>query len=200
VSNRLSDVIVIGGGIIGLSLALELRARGAAVRVLERGEPGREASWAGAGMLAAQDPDTPDSLRTLAVASAEIYPRWVAGLEESSGLSADLRSEGTIYLSKAEINGLGHALSPGELEKLEAGIGLQAQHAYFTNEGSVDPRALMIVAAAAAKQSGVIVSHEHPVSSIEVFDRCAKGARVGNQTIAADVIINCAGAWAEPVW
>ena len=52
------DVIVVGGGIIGLSISLELKKHGAAVLVVERGEPGREASYAAAGMLA----DTPIEL------------------------------------------------------------------------------------------------------------------------------------------
>ena len=43
------DVIVIGGGIIGLSLSIELRKKGARVLVVERGEPGREASYAAGG-------------------------------------------------------------------------------------------------------------------------------------------------------
>ncbi|MGB0106814.1 MAG: FAD-dependent oxidoreductase, partial [Candidatus Sulfotelmatobacter sp.] len=45
------DVIVIGGGIIGLSLSIELRRKGASVVIVERGEPGREASHAAGGML-----------------------------------------------------------------------------------------------------------------------------------------------------
>ena len=49
---RSADAIVVGGGIIGLSLALELRRGGLSVMVIERGEPGREASYAAAGMLA----------------------------------------------------------------------------------------------------------------------------------------------------
>jgi len=53
-----SDVVIAGAGIIGLSLAVELRRIGASVAVLERGEPGREASSAAAGMLVTGDPDT----------------------------------------------------------------------------------------------------------------------------------------------
>ena len=47
----MSDVVIVGGGVIGLSLAYELAGQGASVRLLEQGDLGREASWAGAGML-----------------------------------------------------------------------------------------------------------------------------------------------------
>ena len=45
------DVLIIGGGIIGLSLSIALRKRGATVLIVERGEPGRESSHAAGGML-----------------------------------------------------------------------------------------------------------------------------------------------------
>ena len=53
------DVIIIGGGIIGLTLSISLRKRGATVLVVERGEPGQEASYAAAGMLADFPLETP---------------------------------------------------------------------------------------------------------------------------------------------
>jgi len=46
------DAIIIGAGIIGVSLAIALDKRGLRVLVVEKGEPGREASWAAGGMLA----------------------------------------------------------------------------------------------------------------------------------------------------
>ena len=75
------DIIIVGAGIIGVSLALELRARGASVTVLDRAMPGQEASSAAAGMLAAADPETPLALREFALESARIYPAFVAKLE-----------------------------------------------------------------------------------------------------------------------
>src|ERR1700749_2724374 len=59
------DVIVVGGGIIGLSIARELRKHGAEVLVVERGEPGREASHAAGGMLANCGDETPAALQPL---------------------------------------------------------------------------------------------------------------------------------------
>src|SRR5271169_6798637 len=56
------DVIIIGGGIIGLSLSIALRKRGATVLIVERGEPGREASYAAGGMLVDCPIETPAAL------------------------------------------------------------------------------------------------------------------------------------------
>ena len=96
------DVIVVGGGIIGLSLAIELRKRGATVLIVERGEPGREASHAAAGMLADYDPETPAVLQPLASASARMYPEFVHELRDESGTKPghkiDLRDFGTLHL------------------------------------------------------------------------------------------------------
>src|SRR5207253_11274726 len=90
------DVIIVGGGIIGLSLAIALRKGGARVLVVERGEPGREASHAAAGMLVDCPLETPASLQPLATASARMYPEFVHELQDESGLDVDLRDDGKI--------------------------------------------------------------------------------------------------------
>ena len=74
-------MIIIGGGIIGLSLAIALRKRGATVLVVERGEPGREASYAAGGMLVDCPLETPPVLQALATASARLYPEFAHELE-----------------------------------------------------------------------------------------------------------------------
>src|SRR5712691_8040139 len=93
------DVITIGAGIIGLSLAISLRKHGLRVLILERGEPGREASYAAAGMLAGSGLEIPPALRVLAEESACLYPEFVHELEDESGLKVDLRDQGTVLLS-----------------------------------------------------------------------------------------------------
>jgi glycine oxidase len=81
------DVIVIGGGVIGLSIAWELAGQGLRVRVLEQGQFGREASWAGAGML---PPGKPDHAATaearLRGATHQRWPEWAQSLTSATGL------------------------------------------------------------------------------------------------------------------
>ena len=97
------DAIVIGGGIIGLSLSIALRKRGARVLIVERGEPGREASHAAGGMLVDCPLETPSRLQPLATASARMYPEFAYELEVESGIKVDLRDYGTILLSSKEL-------------------------------------------------------------------------------------------------
>ena len=94
---RTWDVIIIGGGIIGLSLSIALRKRGASVLIVERGEPGREASHAAAGMLADFPLEMPPALQSLASASARMYPEFVHEIQDESGINVDLRDQGTIF-------------------------------------------------------------------------------------------------------
>src|SRR5215467_2729664 len=96
------DVIVVGGGIIGLSLSIALRKRGARVLVVERGEPGREATYAAAGMLVDCAAETPLALQPLAITSARMYPEFAHELQDESGVDVDLREDGTILIPPAE--------------------------------------------------------------------------------------------------
>ena len=87
---------------MGLSLALALHKRGAKVLVVERGEPGREASYAAAGMLADCTIETPTALQALATVSARMYPEFAHELEDESGVDVDLRDQGTIVFPPPE--------------------------------------------------------------------------------------------------
>jgi len=122
------DVIIVGGGIIGLSLAIALRRRGATVLVVERGEPGREASRAAGGMLVDCPLETPAPLQALAKASARMYPEFAHELEVESGMKVDLRDYGTILFPSEEHIGRMQvrdpkfrttSLSPADLEQRE---------------------------------------------------------------------------------
>ena len=122
---------MIGGGIIGLSLSIELRRKGASVLVVERGEPGREASYAAGGMLVDCPLETPAALQPLATASARLYPEFARELELESDMKIDLRDQGTILFLSNEHIGNPVLTSPqlrpaaiglAELERLEPAL------------------------------------------------------------------------------
>lgn len=88
-SGSTSDVIVIGGGVIGLSVAYELAKAGIRVRVVEKGVCGREASWAGAGVLQCGSWHRHDPLAALLRTSLQMYPAFAAELREKSGVDTE---------------------------------------------------------------------------------------------------------------
>src|SRR5690242_4928941 len=95
-----SDVIIIGGGVVGCAIAAELAKRGLTVRLLERSQPGREASWAAAGMLAPQsEADSDGPLFQLCCQSRALYPNFAAELRDLTGLDPCHRREGSLQLA-----------------------------------------------------------------------------------------------------
>ena len=190
------DVIIAGAGIIGVSLALELHDRGAQVLVLDRGEPGREASPAAAGMLAPADPETNVLLRPLAFASAQMYPGFVQKLEDASGVQVDFRRQGTIsFLPASDPPPLYRKLSPEELYRLEPAVQPPSDTPYFVQEDSVDPRLLMQAALAAAPSRGISICGNAEVAEMR---RCGEHVEVvaGGTLHRARAAVNCRGAWA----
>lgn len=94
-----SDVIVIGGGIVGLTTAYELLRLGATVTLLERNRCGSEASWAGAGILSPLLPwDYPDAVTRLTRLSNSLYPSFVEALREETGVDPEYQSSGMLVL------------------------------------------------------------------------------------------------------
>jgi glycine oxidase len=202
------DAIVVGAGIIGLSLAIELNKQGLRVLVVEKGEPGREASWAAGGMLVDFPAETPPGLQELATASAGMYPEFVRELEDESGLRIDLRSVGTLVLASVKtLEGPAairdYAL-PAPLADLEPAFrvaeDLDARCvALYIKERCVDPRHLTAAAIAAARHRGVDFSSGDQVLTVEVVDGKASGVRTNKTQFAAGMVVNCAGAWSGQI-
>src|SRR5258706_1356942 len=196
------DVIIIGGGIIGLSLSIELRKRGASVLVVERGEPGREASDAAGGMLVDCGSETPSALQALATASAGLYPEFVHQLQIESGINVDLRDYGTIsFPSPGETESVEHgsALLPAELAELEPSLAGSNRQAIYLQERSVDPRALTAAAAKTAKNRGVDFSSGDAATAVNLSDDHVSGVTTIKTAFLTSKVVNCAGAWSGQI-
>jgi glycine oxidase len=204
------DVAIIGGGIIGSSVAFELSACGSRVVVLDRRQPGRESSWAAAGMLA-PGPDSPGSTKLvdLAKESLRLYPQFVAAIEEASGKSASFVRKGTLEIFPgasgetardnfvAEHLRLGLAaepISPESARRMEPSLNSEAEGiAWLPEECTVDPRVLIDAVLSAAANRGAQIRADCPVTSL-LFDggRCA-GVVAGGQSIFARHVVIAAG-------
>ena len=195
------DVIIVGGGIIGLSLSIALRKRGVTVLVVERGEPGREASHAAGGMLVDCPVETPVALQALATASARMYPGFAHELEVESGMKVDLRDQGTILFPDSkqgdECERIG--LATAKPRELEPELADDHQPAFYLHERSVDPRALTAAAVKAAKNRGVDFSSGDPVTAVNLSDVQVTGVSTTKTMFGAAKVINCAGAWSGQI-
>lgn len=199
------DVLIVGGGIIGLSLSIELRKRGARVLIVERGEPGREASHAAGGMLVDCPLETHAALQTLARASARMYPEFAYELQVESGMKVDLRDQGAIVLSSDEHareweNALSECcVRAAELAQLEPSLAAPNRAAFYLKERSVDPRALTAAALKAAKNRGVDFSSGDAVTSVNLTEGRVSGVTTVKTTFHATNVVNCAGAWSGQI-
>ena len=198
------DVIIIGGGIIGLSLSIALRKRGATVLVVERGEPGREASHAAGGMLVDCPLETPPALQPLATASARMYPEFAHEVQLESGMTVDLRDFGTIVFPPQEHvhehSGFTAAsLSPAALSELEPALADSTHPAFYLKERSIDPRALTAATAKAAKKRTVDFSSGDAVTSVDVSGGRATGVTTTKTSFLASKVVNCAGCWSGQI-
>jgi glycine oxidase len=197
------DVIVIGGGIIGLSLSIELRKKGARVLVVERGEPGREASYAAGGMLVDCLLETPAALQPLATASARMYQEFAHELQVESGMKVDLRDQGTILFPST--THISHTVLesatqlPAPLFEFEPALSDFKRPAFYLQERSVDPRALTTAALHAAKRRGVDFSSGDAVTAVNLSDSRVTSVATKKTSFLAPKVVNCAGAWSGQI-
>jgi glycine oxidase len=211
------DAVIVGGGIIGGSIAFDLGRRGLRVAILDRREPMREASWAAAGMLSpAPDCPTAIPLVPLARASLALYAEFVRNVEEASGLEANYRTGGAVEAicrgeAERELStlvalhrGLGLACEPlplDEARKLEPALGRDIRAAAFLpDECSVEPRALAVAVLAAARSAGAeLRPHVEAASLIQTGNTCLGVKTVQGEAIHAAHVILAAGCWSSQI-
>ena len=206
------DAVIVGGGIIGGAVAFRLAQEKLRVALLDGRMPGREASWAAAGMLSPA-PDSPEAIPLVPFgrASLALYPEFIAELEEITGRQTGYRREGTIevlFSSGAERElstlialhrGLGLAAEPlpvDEARRMEPALGREARAAaLLPEEASVDNRALTGAVLAAAAAAGVeLLANTKVTRLLRDGSRCT-GVVAAGQTIAAGHVVLAAGAF-----
>jgi glycine oxidase len=193
------DVVIIGGGVVGLSLAWRLRREGASVMVVEKGEPGREATYAAGGMIAHCDANIPAALQEIAKVSARMYPEFVRELRAEAFESPDLRDKGTLaFREEGELPSCEGArpLEEAELTQLEPLIARRGR-CYWLPERSVDPRKLASGLDRAARTLGVDFATGAAVTEVAVLGRRVTGVRTSKSFYAGAAVVSCAGAWAS---
>lgn len=170
------DVIVVGAGIIGASIARNLAKGGMHVRLVDAGEAGRSATWAAAGMLSPGGEFDCDSVwLRMGLASMKLYPRWVEELREESGLPIDYRVCGALE-------------KPADAERcrrhVELGIRCEMRDdgAFYPDDAIVDPRELFRALRISCEKLSVEIREHEPVYRIDDSEAVvviAAGARSG---------------------
>jgi glycine oxidase len=208
---RTTDVIVIGGGVIGCTIARELAGRRVRVLLIERHVVGAEASSAAAGTLAAQtECDQPGPLLDLALASRRLFPDFLAALRSETGVDCG-PGEGVLYCALSEADervldarqrwqsemGLRvECLSQRETLAREASLTPETRCAlYFPDDHWLDPRLLTAGLGAAAERAGArIITMRTAVRIIGEAGRVS-GVVCDGEIHPAGAVVNAAGSW-----
>lgn len=210
------DVVVVGGGIVGLSLAWRLASDGAAVAVCDPAV-GRGSSWAAAGMLA---PVTEvhygeEDLLRLNLAAAARWPAFADELSGASGLDIGHRRDGTLAVALDaddrraldDITRFQHALgldatacSSSELRALEPGLSPRVRGgAFVPGDHQVDPRRVVEALDVACRRGGVALV-PHAVARVVVEAGRARAVELDDGTrIDAATVVLAAGCWARTI-
>ena len=207
------DVVIIGGGVIGLTIARALALRGVRdICVLERGALGAEASFAAGGMLAPQaEADSRDELFNLLWRSRDLYPDFASALKEESGIDIELDTTGTLYLAFSEHDqteidqryewqtqtGLPvEKLAAAEARMHEPCIAPNLSGALrFPLDIQVENRRVLSALANSVSQLGIRTLCGINAESIEKHHQRVKGIQTSDGFIACETVVVASGAW-----
>jgi glycine oxidase len=211
------SVAIIGGGVIGLGIGWRLAQAGCPVEIFERGEAGKGASWAAAGMLAAGVETEPGELALHALnrASQLAWPDFAAELEAATGQSVELRQEGTLMvaLNRDDAAQLRYTyefqraqgialdwLSGAQARQREPFLHPNLAAAVFcAGDHQVENRKLVRALRAAFLAVGGKLHEHRAVTAIEIAGAKVTGLRVDAQRVAADIVVLAAGAWSAEI-
>lgn len=208
--NVSSEVIIIGGGIIGMLTARELHNAGVEVLVIERGPLGGESSWAGGGIISPLYPWRYSSaVNQLAEISKTIYPGLALQLQQESGVDCELLTSGLLFTDLQEQQQAKdwakawsvdvqtitdtkqiHEIEPQLSTTIDSGLWLpdimQIRNPKLVKamKGSFDALGFNYL--------------EHtPVSELIIDSGVIKGVQTANDTFTAEKVIIASGAWSS---
>ena len=205
------NILIVGGGVIGLSLGWELNRRGYQTTIVDRYAIGRKASWAGAGILAPANFETmTQPLDRLKAYGSNLHPGWSRQLKESTGVDNGYRRCGGLYLARTageraallgqmdewvEYQIDHHLLGPKRLP-----IEL-AQHPAMCvavpGESQIDNRLHLQALQIACRESGSkLLSRCKKIEPVVQDSRCQLLV-VNQERLQVDELIVCAGAWSK---
>jgi glycine oxidase len=212
-----AEIVIVGGGVIGLAVARALAARGVEdILLLERAAIGREASYAAAGMIAPQvEADESNAFFRLLCASRDCYPAFASTLQEETGIDVELDTTGILYLAltsadEENINrrfewqtraGLRiERITAGEVRKLEPCISNDVRAALrFPLDIQVETRLLVKALAESCRQRGVRLVTDTRVQSVKSNAGKVVGVETSSGFIATNNVIVAGGAWSSMI-
>ncbi len=196
---RTPDVVVVGGGVVGTALAWRLAKDGRSVVLLERGEIGREATWAAGGILTPVHlADYPAPLAALCDASAKIYPGLVRELRDFSTADPEYRVTGFLIVERNDAEAAHTAsleafkkrsgqpaerLGPDALRALQPGLSADVRGALFLPDiAQVRNTRVAVALAEAAQKKGVEIRRNAPVTGFLRVPGRVNGVRTPRAT------------------
>jgi glycine oxidase len=202
----MSDVLIIGGGTIGMLTARELVQAGVCVTLVEMGYTGREASWAGGGIISPLYPwRYADSVTRLSLWSQGEYPQLCTALQEETGIDPELIRSGLLILDPEEHDqalkwGRTHQvqielLGDEALQEMEPGLGLQLPTALRMPDVAQIRNPRLAKALRRSIEKRIRIREQEEVVELLVKSGHVLGVRTRKGRIDADHVVVCAGAW-----
>ena len=211
VMNKSPDILVVGGGLIGMLTAFEFSREGLHVCLLERGETGQESSWAGGGILSPLYPwRYDDAVSQLATWSQQAYPDLLATLHEMSGIDPEWQHSGLLILDvddpeKAQDWATRFTqqlewLDPAELAGQRPGLGVRPGQpsAWLPTVGQIRNPRFVRALRKAIELAGVDIHTGTEVTGFKTSPVGVEGVVTATgQTFLADKVVVAGGAWSS---
>ena len=200
-----TDVLIVGGGIIGLMTARELLGRGRKVIVVDKGPAGLEASHAAGGILTPLPPwDAPPAIVRLTRLSLNIYPSLAEELLAETGIDPELWSCGLLYLADkagqawpSDFLPVGaKVMGTPEIEKMEPAISLpEGQHLLLPAVAQINNPWLLEALVKSIGMRGGLVLDNTEVSGFRRKKRRICGLETSAGPLDSEQVLVAAGAW-----